>query len=89
MRAHDNEVCFHRRCRAQDAVEGVAGNDHWTASLSRKFSHCADLLAESPFGLARLDLDQTLRLIIVHDMDENELRSSALRQQAGSPYGAL
>ena len=89
MRAHDDEVRFRRRGRPQDAVEGIAGDDHWTASNAAQFGHCADLLAEDPFGLTRLDRDQVLRLIVVHDVDESEFRVRALRQQAGSPQRSL
>ena len=49
-----------------------------------QFGHRADLLSEDAFGLARLHLDQVLRLIIIHDMDESELGARCLAP-AGQP----
>jgi hypothetical protein len=45
-----------------------------------QLGHCADLLSQDSLGLAALDLDQVLRLIIVYDMDESELSAPGLRQ---------
>ena len=76
-------------CRSQNAVEGIAGNDHGAAFCVAQFGHGADLLSEDSFRLARLDLDQVLRMIVVHDMDESEFGVPGLRHQACSPQRAM
>jgi hypothetical protein len=89
VRPHDDKVRLNRRCRSQDTVEGIPGNNHRTAADAAELGHCADLLGEDAVGLACLDRDQIRRLIIVDNMDESELGAACLRQQARSPQRPL
>jgi len=89
MRAHCDEICSQRPGRAQNPIEGGAGNDDRAASQPAKLGHRLDLLGQNPLGFTLLDLDQLLWLLVVDDMDESELGIAAARKQTCPPYGPV
>ena len=72
MRTHDDEICIYVRCHPQDGVERIACRDYRIALNAPEFGHHADLFGEDAFGFAPLHLDQVLRLIVIHHVDESE-----------------
>jgi hypothetical protein len=89
MRTHHDEIRTDGPGTPQNAVERIAGDDQRAALGATQFGHCADLLRQDPLGLAHLDFHEVLRPVIIHDMNESQLGSSGLREQACSPQRPL
>jgi hypothetical protein len=83
--SHHNEICVHRLCGTQDAVECIACNDSGVAADTAQLGYCFDLLTENTFDLASFDFNQLRGLIIVHDVDQRQIGVIGLSQETGTP----
>jgi hypothetical protein len=80
MSAHDNEVCLDGRGGTQNAVEWIAPEHHWMGADPPYLRHRMHSFAQQSFRLARLHVDQFVWLIVVHYVQDMELRIAGLRQ---------
>jgi hypothetical protein len=80
VRAHDDEVWLDRLSRPQDTVERVSRNHARPAGDLLQLRHRSDLLVEDAFGLPRFQRNQILGLVVVHHMDEIQVRPMLSRQ---------
>lgn len=88
MRAHGDEIRVQVRFCPQDGVERIAGCEDRTASHAAELGYRTNPFGQDAFGLAPLDLDRGLRLIVIDHMHESEFCSGDLGQEAGAMQGA-
>ena len=89
MRAHHDQVRFHRLRRPQNAVECIAGRHERTAGdlidCDQRFCHISEKLA------CRVSLlfDQVRWLIVIDNVDERQLGIDRMRDQDSSTQCAV
>jgi len=67
----------------------ISCSDEGATPSFSQFGDRADLLSQDPLGLAPLDFNELLWLVVIHDMNDGELSTSGLRQEARTPQSSM
>jgi hypothetical protein len=89
MRTHHHEIGTDRRRRAKDSVKCIPDDDFQTTIHTAKLGKRRDLLAKKSARLTSFEVDNLLRLVVIHDMNQGERATMLPREKRGALNGPL